>query len=759
MSRIKGITIELGGDTTKLDKALKDSEKTAKGLERELRGVNYALRLDPKNVEMLAQKQELLAKQVQNTKEKLDALRQAHDQASDAFARGEISEEEFRKISREVVIAEGELKKFKSQLDDVNNTLKRTGESWQATGDKLVGVGKGLTRKVTAPIMATGAAAMIAWSEIDNAVDGIAKATGAVGDDMAEFEQVFKTVYGSVPGTAEEIGAAVGEVNTQFGLQGDALEETTELAVKYAEVTGQDVSSAVIGTKKAMEVFGLEVEDVGYAMDVFARASQDTGVGTDRLQEAVRRAGPQLKDLNLSFEEAVVMMSEMEKNGVDSSVAMGYMSRATVNLAKKGKTLSQGLADLQKKLDGTTDETERVALVSELFGTRAGPMMLDAIERGALDFETFADRVGTAGGAVEDTFNQTQDPADRAKLALDNLKLAGYELGGTIQEALLPVIEWLVEKIKGLTEWFNGLSPEMKKVIVVVGGIVAAVGPLLIILGTLIKVAGIVMTAISGIGTVLTVLTGPVGIAIAAIAGVIAIGVALWKNWDTIKEFALNMWENLKQTFERIKETISGAWNSVKEWTSNAWSSVKSTVSNLVNEIKTKISNVFDGIKTKVSDIWESIKTATKNAWDAVKRFITEPIEKARDAVKGAIDKVKSILSGELSFPKIKLPHFSITGKFSLNPPQIPKLGVQWYDQGGIFSSPTVIGVGEKRPEFVGALEDLRHLIGSELDKRTVGDTPIVINIGTVENHREEDMEDLARRLAWQIRKELSLES
>ena len=758
MSRIKGITIELGGDTTKLDKALKDVDKTSRGLQKELKGVNYALRLDPKNVEMLAQKNEILAKRVDNARDKLDALKQAHEKASEEFKRGEISEEEFRKISREVVIAEGELKKFESQLKEVNNTMKQTGEAWKKTGDKITGVGKGMAKNVTAPIVGAGAAAMVAWNEVDNAIDSIALATGAVGDEMEEYAQNFRNVYSTVPGTAEDAAAAIGEVNTQFGLQGEALEKASELALKYAKITGQDVSSAIIGTKQVMEVFNLEAEDSSAVMDVFAKASQDTGVSTDQLQEAVRRAGPQLKNMNLGFEESVVMMSEMEKNGIDSSTAMGYMSRAAVNLAKDGKTLDQGLEELKGQLATTSDETERISLVSELFGTRAGPLMLDAIERGALNFDDFAERVGSAGNAVENTFDEILDPADRMGLALDNIKLIGYDLGETIQETLTPAIEWLVEKLSGAAEWFQGLSPEIKTTIITVAGLAAAIGPLLIVIGTMIKLGGVLMVGLSGLGTAFTVLTGPVGLVIAAIAAAIAIGVAIYKNWEDIKKWASNLWGRITEIFAKIRDSIVGAWNSVKNWTSNAWTSIRDTISNLVNSIRTKITNVFDGVKSKISGVWDSIKSTTKNAWESVRNFITDPINKARDAVKNAIDKVKSILSGTLSFPKIKLPRFSLTGKFSLVPPSVPKIGIDWYDKGGIFSAPTVIGVGEKRPEFVGALDDLRHLIGDEMDKRrTIGD--ININLENVHVHDDRDIESLARELAWNIRKELNLET
>jgi hypothetical protein len=112
---------------------------------------------------------------------------------------------------------------------------------------------------------------------------------------------------------------------------------------------------------------------------------------------------------------------------------------------------------------------------------------------------------------------------------------------------------------------------------------------------------------------------------------------------------------------------------------------------------------VFNAIKSTVTSIWNGIKNA-----------IQHPIETAKNLVQNAINAIKSILSGSLPFPKIKLPHFSVSGKFSLDPPSIPHFSVKWYDKGGIFNSPSIIGVGEKRPEFVGALDDLRQIVREE---------------------------------------------
>ena len=131
-----------------------------------------------------------------------------------------------------------------------------------------------------------------------------------------------------------------------------------------------------------------------------------------------------------------------------------------------------------------------------------------------------------------------------------------------------------------------------------------------------------------------------------------------------------------------------------------------------------------------------------------VKEAISKPINAAKDAVSRAVERMKSILNITLPFPKIKLPHFKMSGKFSLNPPSVPSFSVDWYDKGGIFKNPTVIGVGEKRPEFVGALDDLRYLIGDELDKRADNNKGDILVTGNTFVVREEaDIKKIAKEI------------
>ena len=203
--------------------------------------------------------------------------------------------------------------------------------------------------------------------------------------------------------------------------------------------------------------------------------------------------------------------------------------------------------------------------------------------------------------------------------------------------------------------------------------------------------------------------------------------------WENIKTFTVEIWEGLKAavkgavenvknsisaTLEAIKTIVttiwnaiktatSAAWNAIKTATSTVWNGIKTTITTVVNAVKTFVSSAFNAVKTTVSNVFEGIKSKTVSTWNAIKEAIMKPINAAKDAVKKAIDTMKSIITGaKFEFPKIKLPHFSISGKFSLNPPSIPKFSVDWYKTGGVFDRPTILsGLGEDGAEAIVPLE------------------------------------------------------
>ena len=216
---------------------------------------------------------------------------------------------------------------------------------------------------------------------------------------------------------------------------------------------------------------------------------------------------------------------------------------------------------------------------------------------------------------------------------------------------------------------------------------------------------------------------------------------------DSVKQFFANIWT-------AIKNKISEIWNSIKDFFVNIFTNIKNNVTNTFNNIKNTISNVITNIKNNITSVFNAVKSTVTNIWNGIKNAITTPINAARDAVKKAIDKVKSILSGNLSFPSIKLPHFSIKGSFSLSPPSVPKLSIDWYakayDEARILDGAQIFGVqngqllggGERGPEVVVGEQHLMEMIA-----KAKGGS-ITINVYASEGMNEET---LAERVAQKL--------
>ena len=215
-NNIKGITIEIGGDTTKLQNALKGVNGDLKSTKNELKEVEKGLKLDPKNTELLAQKQQLLTKAVGETKDKLDVLKTAEAQVEQQFKNGEASEEQYRAIKREVIATEAELKNLEEQAKASNSTLAKVGDAFGTVGDKATKAGEKMM-PVTAGITALGAAGVAASMELDNGYDTIITKTGATGEALESLTTVADNVFSDMPTTMDDVGVAVGEVNTRFG--------------------------------------------------------------------------------------------------------------------------------------------------------------------------------------------------------------------------------------------------------------------------------------------------------------------------------------------------------------------------------------------------------------------------------------------------------------------------------------------------------------------------------------------------------------
>ena len=658
---IKGITIEFRGDTTSLDKALRKVDSETRSIDKELRQVNNALKFNPRNVDLLRQKQELLTKKIAETKEKLELLKDT--QAKVDSGEIEMSADDYRKLQREIIEAESKLNTFNGQLKKVDNTIR--GMDMQAVSDKFKSLGDNLTKAGEAMKPVSAAAAALVAS-----LGAVAYKAGAAADDLNTLSKVT--------------GIGTGDLQ-KYSAAADLVDVSVETIAKSNQKLRKNMYSAANGSKSQAEAF-------------------------KALGVSVTDANGELRDGDEVFQDVITA------------------------------------------LGGMTNEVERDAIAQKLMGKSATELN-PLIEDGGKTYKDVADTLKKYDLDYID--QETLDKANEFNDSLDMMKVIGsvalQNVGSQLAGVLAPALEKIVDLFGRFAEWLGNLNPKVLAVVGVVAAVIAGVAPLLLILGKLAfaisSITGLMATAGLSFGAI----AGPIGIAIAAIAAIIAIGVLLYKNWDKIKATALKMFNTLKST-----------WNKLKTDTINKFNAIKASISNIWNTIKTKVSTVVNSIKTTLSNAWSTIKATASTAWTAIKDKITHPIEKAKEKVKSIIDKLKSLFPISIGniLSNVKTPHFDLEwsskdfGK--LGTIKYPTgLGVSWYAQGGIFDSPSVIGVGEDGSEAVVPLDKF----WDKLEKMQVGNTSIVININGANADPKQIADEVKRaliretnrqRLAWQ---------
>lgn len=736
-ANIKGITIEINGNTTPLQKALSDVNKSIKDTQRQLRDVNKLLKLDPKNTELLKQKQDLLNKAVKDVEEKLKKEKEALKQLSAQDQTPEVTQK-MTELERQIIADEQALKKAKKELKDfgsvgkqqakaVNDEWAKAGKKLEEVGGKVKGAGDSLTKNVTAPIVATGAAALAAFNEVDEGYDTVIKKTGATGEAAQEMYDIVNQLATTIPTDFATAGEAVGEVNTRFGLTGEALQDLSEKFIKFAQLNNTDVTSSVDSVQKALSAYGLTADDAGALLDRLNKTGQETGVSVDTLTAGLIQNGTAFQELGLNIDQSVALMGEMEKSGANSETVMQGLRKALKSAAEDGKPLNQALDELQDAIENGTDDMDGLTAAYELFG-KSGDQIYGAVKNGSLDFRNLGKDASDATGSVAGTFEETLDPIDQWQTTLNQLKLTGAELGATIGEVLQPVLERVAEVAQSLREKWEALSPAQQNMIVDIAGIVAVVGPIVAIIGSIITGIGGLITAITTVAGVLGVAASTVGIVIVAITAVIAIIVLCITHWDKIKETVANVVNAIKDYVTQLKEKVQQKFEEIKSQISQKIDAVKSDMSSKWNQIKSDAVNKVVGMKNDVVNKLVELKNSAVEKLNDIKSKFTEKFEDIKSKVKGVIEDIKGFFSNlSLKLPKIEmpaLPHFRLDGEFSLNPPSVPHLSVDWnakaMNMPYMFTNPTImqtpygmIGAGEAGHEIMYGKQSLMRDISN----------------------------------------------
>lgn len=500
-----------------------------------------------------------------------------------------------------------------------------------------------------------------------------------------------------------------------------AMGESFKKAGKDIEKAGQALKGfSAAGAATAATVGALAVKSGEWADDLNT-LSKRYNIATDDLQKYAAAANL----VDVSVEDIAASHVKLTKSMSSAADGTGAQAEAFkqlgINVTNADGTLRDADTVWQETIAALGEMeagTERDALAMQLMGKSANALN-PLIEDGGETYKNVADTL--AKYDLDFVDEETLAKANQFNDTLDTMKAVGMvaiqNVGAQLAGYLVPALEKLAGWMGKIAEWLGNLDPRILAIIGTVGALVAAVAPVLIFVGKLVQGIGMLMTygpmIVGALGSVLAAI-GPV---ILIIGGLVAAGVLLYKNWDVIKAKAIELYNKIKTTFENVKNSVV---------------------------------TTFENLKNKVKSIWENIKTS-----------ITKPIESAREIVRSAIEKIKGLfpLSIGKIFSNLKIPHIKVEGgsaPFGIGGlGKKPSISVDWYDKGGIFRSPSIIGVGERRPEFVGALDDLRDIVREE-----TGGGGITINVYGAEGQSaaaiaaEVERRLIAaqkrRRMAWQ---------
>lgn len=709
-------------------KTIKEINKEMNLAATEYKNQVSAMDKNATQTEKLTATKKKLEKQLSLAEKRTQMLREEYEKT--VKETGEYSDQS-QKLYKRLLESETGENKLRSALEQTNDALKEQGnvsvdtakklQKIEKAGEKVKGVGEKMSIGVTAPIVAAGAAGLAAFSEVDEALDTIITKTGATGDQADRLSQSFENVGSNTHLPLQTVGEAIGEVNTQFGFMDKKLEDSTNYLLQYAEINDTDVSQSAIFARQAIEAYDMSYDDLNSVLDVTTKTAQNTGQSVDDLMQKAIDGAPQIKQLGLSFGEGITLMGQFEQAGVDSSAALSSLSKATVTYAKDGKTLSQGLGELQDKIKNASSETEAINAAAEIFGNKGGPRMADAIKRGTLNLEDLAKVASESGGSVGSTYEATLDPIDKANMAMNNAKLAMASVGESVQIALLPFFELAIDALQRFKIWLDSLDQGQKNMLVTIALVVAAIGPLLVILGTLMssvtKVAGGIRTLQSVFSAMkIAFATNPFLLVIAGITLLVAGLVLAYNKCEWFRNGVNAFFGGVRDIGVQVFKFLGGYIGNVFGGIIANFNNFKDSGMRIFNGFIDFVTGVFTGNWSKA---WQGVVDIFGGIFDGIAAVGKAPINAMIGLINGFIGGLNNI----------KIPKWvpGIGGKsFSIS--KLPYLA-----QGGHLISGQAI-VGEAGPELLTAKNGKTTVtpLSDEEKRRGIGGK---VSGGNIEQH------------------------
>ena len=560
--------------------------------------------------------------------------------------------------------------------------------------------------------VAVGSALENVGATFDDMTDEIVVGTGASGDALQGLSDSAKNIATTVPISFQDAGDIVQWFNTRMGLTGDTLEEVGEKTAAVGELMGESVDMDKL--TGAFNAFGLSGEQASSEMDYMFGVCQSTGMGFNELTSVIQSNAPAMTQMGFSFEETANMAGLLEKSGMDANSMMGKMSKGLTSLAQPGENARDAFSRVTQQIQGYIDKGDQASaldLASQIFGTKGAAQFVAAVQSGSMSLDALGSSALGASGDITVTEEATEDWPEQWQLIQNNISSALEPMGSAVFSTFGTVLGVVSDAMTGLwtasepvrttisdlaTGAFAQLQPVLQPVADSLGQLGDSIMPVVsgafsVIAGVL-QVVGAALSAVfQWLSPVAAVFAGGLAAAISAVSGVLnVVGSVLsfvGSLFSTIASAAMSAWSPIGSFFSGIASGISTAFSAACSAIGSGFSAAASVVSGAASSMGSFLGG-----------IWSGIKSAASGAIDGIKSVFSGGMDKVKSVVSGAIDRVRGFFNFHVSFPSIKLPHFSVSG--SANPVDwlkqgVPKFSVEWYAKGGITDGPTLAVLGE----------------------------------------------------------------
>lgn len=739
---IKSGSAVLEENMKKLDDSISTLDASAKKNESSFKLMKSQWDKNTSSAKKLKDEQKYLTEQGETYQKKVGLVKEELKLLENAEGDNKKAIEEKKAALNE---AEASLNEYKSRLKEVNEQLKfgkasieEYTEKVQKAGEKVKDAGNGMTKKVTAPILAAGAASAKMAMDFEDSMAKVSTIADATEVPMDEMQKAILDLSNQTGISSEEIAQNVYDSISAGQKTGDAVNFVSN-STKLAKAGFADAGAALDVLTTIMNAYGLKASEVTNVSDMLIQTQNLGKTTVADLASSMGKVIPTANAYGVSLDELCAGYAIMTANGVATAESTTYMNGMLNELGKSGTNVSKTLKEKTGKtfkelMDSGMSLSDVLKIISDAatennksFGdmwssSEAGKAGMILLGDSAENFNGVLEQMQNSAGATNTAFEKLDTNSTKIKKATNELKNDAIDLGTTLMEELAPIIENIAEKISQFTEWFNGLSESEKQMIIQIGLIVAAIGPLLIVLGTVVSSGAKI---IGGIPVIAKGLSGLFGIIAAnpVLAIITAIVIAVFTLWTTCDEFR----EGVLEGIDILKTVLTAGYDFCVELGEEKLGRIQDAYEKYGGGITGILAASWQTWKEIWSTGFDVIDKLTGGKLTGVKNKFWSKFEEIKNVVKNALDAVKRFFAGEWPTPKIKMPHFKISPPGwsigDLVKGSIPRLSVNWHAKGAILNRPTVINqsgntidvAGEAGPEAVTPIETLKKYVREEV--------------------------------------------